>query len=384
MVYISSERAIATLDPTFDGLDPKFQATIASTSGASAFPIDGLELAAITGTTLQRLATADHKPVGDPIDVQISGITDAARVPGERRVVVGGTGGLAVANIDTGEVRVLATSPKPDRVAVAGSVDAGFTAYALIGRVAPPTGTGTCTGSSMVLAYALDRPTEQPIVVDSGQLSDIEAVGDAVFAANPCTGAVTRIDAGAPKILLNVGGAAALASEGGRLYVAGSAPERTTEGAHIRIASVRQDGSDAQEILLPGKAEVMTYDGDPEKELSLDIHADTQVALDLAVLPGAPYVALITRMDSHRLAAYDAFTGAKIIPEMAATVHDLVLADPQSGAIAQRIRAKCVLTLIQKTNAEFPDWSCIGLSGAEAPLGGESTPTMVGALYGDR
>jgi hypothetical protein len=186
-----------------------------------------------------------------------------------------------------------------------------------------------------------------------------------------------------PALTMTVSGAGALATEGGRLWAAGSAAPLQGEGARIRIASVRFDGSDPQQVTLPPKAEVMTYDFDDANELSLNIHADTLVPVDLAVLPGAQNVALITRMDSHRLPRVDNF-GSKVIPEMDAVVHDIVLANPQSGSILQRVRAKCVLTLINKFDAEFRDWSCITPTGAEAPLGGESTPGTIGALYGGR
>jgi hypothetical protein len=386
IVYISSEKSIVTIDPTFDGFDPKFQGMIAGTTGAVAFPIDGSDIGAVTGGSLQRIATADHKPAGSAMDLQVTGASDAARVPGERRMVFATGGGLVVANLETGEVRTIAATPKPDRVAVAGTIEGGFTAYALVGRVAPPTGTGTCTGNSMVLAYSIDNPGAAPTMVATGQFSDIEATGDAIFASNPCLGQVKRLDAGSPAIMMNVAGAAALAIEGQRLWAAGSAPSNITMGigARIRISSIRLDGSDAQEVLLAPKAEVMTYDDDDAKELALNIHADTQVPIDLAVLPGAQYVTVITQMNSHRAARFDVISGSKVIPEMDALVTDIVLADPQTGAITQRIRAKCVLTLIAKANAEFPDLSCVTATGAETPVGGTSTPTTVGALYGGR
>lgn len=386
IVYVSSDKPPATIDPTFEGLDPKFQGAITSAGGTLAFPVDGMEIAMITGPMLQRLATADHKPVGAAINLQTMLPVDAVRVPGERRLVVAaesGTGaGLVVVDLESGEVRRLATMPAA-RLAIAGSVESGFTVYALVGRVAPPTGTATCTGSSTVFAFALDGANETPVMVATGQFSDIAAAGDAVFGANPCTGAVARLDPGMPRLMVTVGGAGALAVEGGRLWIAGSARATTGQGAKIRISSVRLDGTDPQEVTLPPKAEVMTYDFDDANELSLNIHADTLVPIDLAVLPGAQTVAVITQMNSHRLARVDNF-GSKVIPEMDAVVHDIVLADPQAGSILQRIRAKCVLTLINKSNAEFPDWSCITPSGAEMPLGGESTPLVLGAQYGGR
>ena len=39
IIYISSEKSVVTIDPTFDGFDPKFQGMIAGTTGAIAFPI---------------------------------------------------------------------------------------------------------------------------------------------------------------------------------------------------------------------------------------------------------------------------------------------------------------------------------------------------------
>ena len=42
-------------------------------------------------------------------------------------------------------------------------------------------------------------------------------------------------------------------------------------------------------------------------------------------MPGAPYVAVLTQMNSHRAARFDSF--GKVIPEMDAVVHDIVLAD---------------------------------------------------------
>lgn len=386
IVYVSSDRTLATLDPTFEGLDPKFQGAVASSAGTLAFPVDGMEVATISGGMLQRIATADHKPVGAAINLETALPVDAVRVPGERRLVVaaesGAGAGLVVVDLDSGEVRRLTAMPAA-RLAITGTAEAGFTVYALVGRVAPPTGTAACTGSSTVFAFALDGANETPAMIATGQFSDIAAAGDAVFGANPCTGAVARLDPGMPRVMMTVGGAGALAVEGGRLWIAGSAGPTTSQGARIRVSSVRLDGTDPQETTLPPKAEVMTYDFDDANELSLNIHADTLVPIDLAVLPGAQTIAVITQMNSHRLARFDNF-GTKVIPEMDAVVHDVVLADPQAGSILQRIRAKCVLALINKTNAEFPDWSCIAPSGAEMPLGGESTPTALGAQYGGR
>ena len=124
----------------------------------------------------------------------------------------------------------------------------------------------------------------------------------------------------------------------------------------------------------------MTYDGDPQKELAIQMHADTEVVLDLAVLPGAQTVAMIARMDSTRAARGDSF--GEVIPKMTGVIYDLVIADTKTGAL-RRIRSKCSLT-VTSNNAEFPTWSCGGLPAEETPAGGEMVPAAVSALYGGR
>jgi hypothetical protein len=380
IVYVSGDRTVGTIDPTFDAIDPRFQGAIAGTTNAIAFPVNGTDVAVITGSSLQRFSTADHKPVAGPIDVMVTGVTDAARVPGQQRVVVAGMNGIAVVDLEAATARLIA-GPAFQRVAVGGNAEAGFTVYGLSGRVAPPTGmTGVCTGTGMVLAYPVDAVSDTPVMIAQGAFSDIAASADAVFGSNPCAGTVAKLGAGGAMMM--VSGAAAIAVEGGRVWAAGSAPPLGGEGARIRVASMRLDGSDPQSTLLPGKAEVMVYDGDSKKELSLNIHADTLVPLDLAVLPGASKIALITRMDAHRLARFDMF--GKVIPEMDAIVHDLVIADPLTGSILQRIRSRCFLDEINESDALFPAWSCIETAGSETPAGGETTPRAVGALYGGR
>jgi hypothetical protein len=383
IVYIATGGMPHTIDTTLDSLDPKYQGTL-STAGTTKLvvPIDGTELALLGDTTLSRVSTAEHKTVGNAIMLDFGSVVDAASVPGQRQVVVATTMGLAIVDVDSGAVQ---TRPlqQPNRIAIGGSADAGFVAYVLSGRVAAPILNQSCTGVSTVIAVALDGGTELPTTISSNApISDIAAAGDAVYGANPCSGEVKRLDAGEPKVSLTATGASALAVERNRLWATGSLTS-SQEGARIVLASVDLDGSNAQTVKLPPKAEVMTYDFDTKGELSINMHADTLVALDLAVLPGAQTVAMITRMDSHRAPRNDGIT--EVIPEMDAVIHDIVLADTATGSIIQRIRASCTLDDHEPNQAEFPSWSCIVIDGsAEAPAGGEMIPAAIGALYGGR
>ena len=384
IVYIATGGMPHTIDTTLDALDPKYQGTLdAGGTTNLVVPIDGTELAVLGDTSLARVTTAEHKAVGQPVAMNFGTVIDAASVPGQRQVVVATTMGLAIVDVDSGNVT---TKPlaAPNRIAIGGSADAGFTAYVLSGRVPAPILGQPCQGTSTVIAVALDGGTELPTTITSNApLSDIAAAGDAVYGANPCSGEVKRLDAGEPKVSLTATGASALAIERNRLWATGSLTS-STEGARIVLASVDLDGSNAQTVKLPPKTEVMTFDGDTKGELSINMHADTLVAEDLAVLPGAQTVAMITRMDSHRAARFDSGTGAEVIPTMDAVIDDIVLADTATGSIIQRIRASCTLDDHMPNNAEFDAWSCIVITGAEAPAGGEMIPVSVGALYGGR
>ena len=381
IVYVVSDMPIATIDPTRDTTDTKYQGQLGPT-GVVVVPIDGTEIAVVTTSGVQRFATATHQTVGNAIPINFGQPLDAAPVPGQRRIVVGTTSGIAVVDIDGNKVTTFAGS-KADRVAV-GVAGGVATAYVLSGRVTPPSGMGTCGGSSSVFSIAIDSPGAQPMAIPTGgaPLSDVSADGAVAFVSNPCAGSVTRVDNG--KSQFSIAGAGVLAVEGNRLWAAGSMPPVTTPsplGARITLESVGVDGSDTHTVQLPPKSELVYYTQDSQQELSIELHADTEIPIDMVVLPSAGQVALITRMDTHRAARGDQF--GTVIPEMLITVYDVVLADTVTGA-ATRIRALCNLQVINGGNAEFPTWACAVPNESELPAGPEYTPTTVGAVYGGR
>jgi hypothetical protein len=380
IVYVASDVPVNAIDPTRDNLDPKYQSSLPLT-GVVVVPVDGTEIAVITTTSVQRYATSTHASAGKAIVLSFGTPLDAAPVPGQRRIVVGTTNGIAVVDVDAGTVATI-NGQRADRVTV-GVVDGTATAFALSSRVQPAIGaSGTCMGSSTVYSVAIDAMGAPMQIASGAPLADIAAEGAAVFGANPCAGQVKRLDQGG-QFSMTLPGAAALAIESHQLWAVGSAPPTSTAGAHLVIASSAIDGSGQRQVALAPKSEIMTFDGDPDQELSIFLHADTEVPLDLVVLPHADQVAIVARMDTHRAARYDTFN-TKVIPEMQASVWDVLLSDPVSGATT-RIRAMCKLQVIQgSVTAEFPDWSCAIATDGEAPTGGEFTPVAVGAVYGSR
>jgi hypothetical protein len=381
IVYVSSDpsmpQAVSTYDPTRDPIiDPKYQGALTPAAVVVA-PIDGSEVAVVTASSVQRFATATHMPIGSSIPITFGTPLDAAAVPGQRRLVVGTTSGLAIITIDSGQVTTI-NGARADRVTAA--VDSGVaTAYLLTGRVTPAIGAmGTCSGSSTVYSVAIDT-MGAPVQLATGQLADIAADGKAVFGADPCGGQVRRLDPGGA-LKLPLPGAATVAVESQRLWAAGSSPSTMT-GARIVLASIGLDGNTPRQVELSPKSEIVTYDGDPLHELSIFLHADTEIPIDLAVLPTADRVALIARMDGYSVERDDSF--GPVIPAMQATVWDVLLSDPNTGATT-RVRALCNLKVINGSQAEFPNWSCADPNEGEAPAGGEYTPGTISAVYGGR
>jgi hypothetical protein len=385
LVYVAGGTSTVTLDPTRDSLDPKYQGTIASVGQAQVVvPIDGTELAVFSGTSMSRVATADHKLVGAAITVP-GGVTDAAAVPGGRKVVAATSAGLVVIDVDAGKVTTIALPKVPQRVAVGGSIEAGFIAYALADRVDPPTGAASCPPTaSTVTAVRLDVGTPLPLT-NTAPLSDLAADEHGLFATDPCGGAVIGFDSTSGHKVLDVQGASAVAITEGRLWIAGSEPPQTgtdASGARVTLTSMATTGGMSQTVKLPPKGEVMAYLRDPRREISINLQADTEVATGIAVQPGNGGIALLTRMDSHRPAKVDATFG-EVIPEMTLVVNDLVLADPQTGALLHRVRTRCTLTY-NGSQALFDMWQCASVTASEVPSGGEFTPTGVAALFGGR
>jgi hypothetical protein len=389
-VYVANDGAPRTLDPTIDASNSTaYQGSLAGGSAVAIVSVDGTEMSVLNATSLTRVGTSDHKVIGSPITIKEGGVADAAVIPGQRKVVAATAAGLDVIDLDAGTVVALAVG-KSDRVAVGVDDTGTATLYALQGRVGPAIGSGACgTGSSTVLAMAIDG-TSKTTVTSAAAIADISASADAVFGAEPCAGEVANLKSGSK--LLTLTGAATVAVQNDKLWAAGSQPPTTDtsgnpQGARIVLASIGLDGTNLAQVTLPPKSELVTYDHDDGHELSINIHADTEIPVDLAVLPGGEYVALIGQMDSHRDSEYDESEDRTAIPTMDAEVYDVMLADPQTGSLAQRVRAKCTLTLMQPARpdvAEFPDWSCGDPPENETPTSSTFVPAAVAALYGAR
>lgn len=414
-VYAASGTALYSFDPTLDPRDVKFQGKLAGVTGPQfTVSVGGDRLAVISASQVQVVVTATNTVMGS-IAVPAT-VSDAAAVPGTHKLAIAHSTGIAIVDLDAGTVQNAAVGPV-DRITVGPGSDGAMVAYGLVGRVLPPekpSMLATCTGTSKIVAVAVDAPMVATPAPATAGISDLAASPDApmLFATVPCTGKVVKIggviEGGAVTLsdFTDLERAAVLTVAGDRVWAAGtkmSTPACTTgctattpvacpqpagnhlayvtEGAHIILKSIPLDGMGGVKLEVPGRRETMVDIGDMAKQHAQVLKALGVVPLDLVTLPGGQYVGLVTK---SRYYIEELTSGAlTILPCLDATTGDWLLIDMASSSVAQRVRTSCALTV--GPSDIFDMWEC------EAPPDGERNmmptqyqPTSIGALFGSR
>jgi hypothetical protein len=416
-IYASSGTAFYTFDPTLDPRNSKFQGRIQGLSSpAAGVSVGGDRFVVAGGTTIQIIETATHKVVGNPITLP-GAVNDIAAVPTQKKVAVAHAGGIAIVNIDTGEVTNAAVGPV-DRVTVGPTIDGKMVAYGLVDRVAPPDNPLIpCTGQSRVVSVFVDAPSVTAPKPLNGAVSAISAAPAApsVFAALPCVGQVARIE-GDPANevgqltlakISDLANAASVAVQGDRVFAAGTKPsvpkctgtctsmtstacpetstnrvEYIADGARLLVQSLPIAGGDPITLELPERRETMLDTGDGAGSHAQVMHPFGTVPQDLVVLPGGQYVSLVTRSSFYIESATDPTFGV-ILPCLKTSTADWLLVDMASSSVAQRVRTHCMITNI-RPGALFPTWDCDDPPEAERSTQGDYQPVSVGALFGVR
>ncbi|CAN5870039.1 hypothetical protein BH11MYX3_BH11MYX3_05540 [soil metagenome] len=414
-VYAASGTALYSFDPTLDPRDPKFQTMLAGVTGPQfTVSVGGDRLAVISGNQVQIVVTATNTVTGM---IQVpSGVTDAAAVPGSHKLAVAHGAGIAIVDLDTSSVANAMVGPV-DRVTVGPGSDGAMVAYGLVGRVLPPEKPmmlATCTGTSKIVAVAVDAPaTAMPASVTAA-ISDLAAAPDLpmLFATLPCTGKVAKvggvIEGGGLTLtdVVDLERAAVLTVAGDRVWAAGTkmaAPACTsgctattpvacpqpagnhlafvTEGAHIIVKSIPLDGGMPITLDAPGRRETMVDKNDTARQHAQLLKALGVVPSDLVTLPGGQYVGLITKSRYYIEELTDGF-GQRILPCLDATTADWLLIDMASSSISQRVRTSCAV--IVGTGAFFDKWECDDPPAGERNAFTQYQPTSIGALFGSR
>lgn len=417
-IYASSGTAFYTFDPTLDPRNPKFQGRIqgltAPTAGVS---VGGDRFVVAGGTQIQIIETSTHKVIGNAITVP-GAVNDIAPVPSQKKVAVAHAGGIAIVNIDTGEVTNAAVGAV-DRVTVGPATDGRMFAYGLIGRVSPPdTPLNPCTGQSSIVAVSVDSPAPtaaKPLNVAVSGIAAAPAQA-AVFATLPCSGQVSRID-GDPTsevgqltltMMAQLPNAAAIAVLGDRVFSAGTAPSTpvctgqctsasstacpetstnrvsyVTQGARLLVQSLPIAGGMPITLELPERRETMVDARDMARQHAQVLHPMGTVPLDLVALPGGQYVSVVTKSNFYIESLVDTSFGTVILPCLKTQSADWILVDMASSSVAQHVRAHCMITAM-RTGAIFDMWECDQPPEAERSTQGDYVPVSVGALFGAR
>jgi hypothetical protein len=416
-VYASSGTSLFTFDPTLDPRNSKFQGRIMGlTSPTAGVSVGGDRFVVAGGSQLQIIETATHKVVGNSISLP-GVVTDIAPVPTLRKVAVAHATGIAIVDIDSGEVTNAAVG-KVDRVTVGPATDNRMFAYGLVDRVIPSeTPLVPCTGSSSVVAVSIDAPAVTAAKPLGAAVSAIAAAPGQpfVFATLPCAGQVSRID-GDPTsevatltltMMSPLRNAAAIAVLGDRVYATGTTPSTpvctgqcttitstacpetsnnrvsyVTNGARLLVQSLPIAGGDVITVELPERRETMVDTTDAARQHAQVLHPLGSVPLDLVVIPGGQYVSIVSRSNFY-IESFINAASQLVLPCLKAQSADWILVDMASSSVAQRVRSHCEITAI-RPGAYFPTWDCDQPPEAERSIFGDYVPVSVGALFGAR
>jgi hypothetical protein len=404
-VYVTGHQDVTTFDPTAVAIGAEYRGTIEVVPDAvvAAPTPDGTTLIlgtpAVNGGNLYLVSTSDYgRPILATIGLRQAPV-DLAVSPSGRYAVVahdGASGGVTVVDLQAPDgFHPFVGLGSVERVVV-GAVTPGSPqerAYALINQdfeCQSPTG-------SRVTIVDLDDPRENgPSTPFETPVQDIAASPDLPFAvvANACTGMLERVEPGAATAradLAAVPGVTTVAIMDGRIWSAGSLLPEPGKGARLLLSSMDADGNGAISRELPlfqerAVAPVFSREGE---EALRQIDADAIYAVDMAVLPGADAIALITHgsfLASEITARVDINNPDSpvytVLPQLEIDNHEYVLIDTATATAVQRWRTACSLT---------PTWTGVYILVDEWECwqdpdfsGDEYLPTSLSALYGTR
>jgi hypothetical protein len=403
--------AIATFDPTVDPAERDFKGKVAMdrTPTVVVGTPDGATMAVASavgnGGELRLLSTSTHAVTGAVVTLQAPPV-DAAVSPDGRYVVIshdGPNGGVSVVDLeaaaagettasfeDVGNVSALATATRED---------GGTAVYALIdGADVDSCNSGA---TSKILVLALGASNETAALIDYGSpLPDIAAIGaddpdgagePALFVADPCIGAIVRVNPSSPEQRQTLAGAPKMTTVAvldGRVWGVGSqTPSPQQElGARLVLVSDGYFGGAPTMVELPeGEESAVSVDFSGSGQRAVQqLDADRIRARDLAVLPGSEQLALLVQADFDGAETGNIF-GQPIIPRMEMTTIEYVLVSSASGTYAQRARTYC--DLAWESNPLNPpvldNFECTQAPGQDV-TSVEFVPGTLTVLYGAR
>jgi hypothetical protein len=416
-VYAADGTTLYTFDPT---QSPLQQGVLPGVQMPQLAVSVGGDLLAVASTnTIQAVDTGTDRLSGSPIALGAT-VHDVAPVPGTHKVAVAHDAGISVVDLDTRQVNVM-KGPAVDRVTVGLGSNGGYVAWGLVGAATVPAGPlDACSGSSsLVYASIGSNNTGLQQMALSDPVAAIAAgpTTTSVYAALPCANEIAEVSTGSANAMTSLSRAAVVAVSGDQVFAAGSqpsipacidstsnptpctpnakasCPQQATPsdviayamtGASLVIKSfpIRM-GSAATSLALPEQQETMLDPDDNAGQFAEVLHTMSLAPLDLVVLPGQQYLALLTTNSYYTIEIGDN-AGNLLIPCLSATTSNWILLDMAAASVAQRIRTNCNLTVGPDPTAQFPSWVCATPTGETPTIGSTYAPTSVGALFGAR
>jgi hypothetical protein len=417
-VYVGSGTKLYSFDPTLDPRDAKFQGALAGLSSPQlAVSVGGDRLVVASTNQLQIIDTATHMVTGSAITMP-GMVHDAAPVPGSNRIAVATSAGISIVDLDSMQIGS-GSGASVDRVTVGPTLDGHLVAYGLVNRIAPPAGpVDPCTGTSSIVTVDVDTPGPATPMALSQAVSDLAAAPDTpmLYAALPCANKISRLDGMMFTDFSSLERAAVVAVAGQRVWAvgthaavpacsnsagtpvtpcptnstaecpgtAGNTIDYVTTGDHLVVQSVPLMGGMPVELAVPEPRETMISTDDPARQHAQVLRSLAISPLDLVVLPGGQYVALVTT-NTYYITSLTDQIGDIVLPCLKTQTSDWLLMDMASSSVAQRVRTECKLTTGPHDNQTiFRNWECEDPPEGEKPMMGEFTPMSVGALFGAR
>lgn len=376
--------AVDVFDSTLDTLGGQYHGSMSLVTGAvvSATTPDGTTLIlgapapppASDGWALYFVATSDHQTaLRDPLGLRQKPSDLVVSPSGRYAVVAHGeaeVGGLSVIDLQdpdpvTGYSFV--GLGQVDRVVVAPvAADSDLErAYALIDQSFECNVAGV---QSRVVAVALDAPaTGGPSIAFGGLIRDIAASSQEPFVvvANGCENKVEKIDPGVGVDRADLGpvpDVTAVAVIDGKVWGVGSDEILGGLGRQMSLVSVEIASGEVTALELPlleerGTTDTFNNEGDVAFR---QIVADTIQVIDLAVLPGAESIALMTHGEFVAEDVYGTINSQSVLvlPSMRITNNEYLLIDTATNSLVQRTRASCQIDILTANAMVGEGWMC--------------------------
>ncbi len=401
-VYVTGDPSLSTFDASLDQTNPDYHGSIALASSPAVVVTtsDGADLLLLSqagvGAELTLMSTSNRQVAAFPPVALASSPVDAVVSPDDRYVVVahaGVDGGVSI--IDLSALRAGTATAQFVALGAVGAVAIGSRSAAdqVIALIDPASEIGCPIGppSSLATISMTDAAQTGASIELANPINDLAISDDGrfVIVADGCDNALITIDLDSDAVattLTSLSDVSAVATSDDRVWAVGTMPPSESAARRLVLLSIGLDGDNETRVELPpwqARARALDFTA-PGQSGEQILDADSLIAYDLALVPGADQLALLLR-GYYAGSEQGTFLGSPIIPAMELTTHEYLLVNSSTTSVVHRVRTNCDLSW-ESSGFNPPvldDWECSRAPGqdiAAAPY----LPTQVSVLYGAR